>query len=174
MRRPPRTIRPGWLPPTNPNTLRLIAIIVIASLAGLEGAAAEVGTTPVPLPTGARDPAVMEARRLLQAEIAKIDPSQSIHVGAAYVDLDGVGSPELIAQIESYDTCGSAGCSTWVFRKEGAVWAPLVNGAIAGSIKVYDRREDQPAGTPRDLLLTSKELWRWGSGKGYTRIGFAP
>lgn len=132
------------------------------------------GATRLSFPTDPGDPAVGQARQLLKPLVTELERMGPVHVGAVFVDLDRTGTPELLVQIESIGTCGTAGCRTLGYRRadgQPGSWTMILE-TMTGAVHVYERAGQ---GRFRDLALAGRDgvdLYRW-NGQAYARIGVA-
>ncbi len=76
-------------------------------------------------------------------------------VGSARLSVKA-GPAALFVQVQSADFCGSAGCSTSAYLKNGADWTKVLD-SISGPIKV-SRRSHQGM---YDLLVHGRDRWVW-------------
>jgi hypothetical protein len=82
-------------------------------------------------------------------------------VGSARLAAAKSGSAALFVQVQSAAFCGSAGCSTSVYIKQGSGWTKVLD-SISGPIKVSPRVH----GGMHDLLVHSHDRFVW-NGKAY-------
>ncbi|WP_419728147.1 hypothetical protein [Lichenicola sp.] len=71
------------------------------------------------------------------------------------------GDTALFVQVQSASLCGSAGCSTSVYLKQGAEWVKVLD-SVSGPIKVLPTSR----GGMHDLVVGDKDRWVW-AGTGY-------
>jgi hypothetical protein len=109
------------------------------------------------------------ALETIAAQLSADDLKQSRAAGDAPVLLVGSarlaaarsGSAALFVQVQSAAFCGSAGCSTSVYLKQGSGWTKVLD-SISGPIKVSARMH----GGMHDLLVHSHDRFVW-NGKSY-------
>ncbi len=136
------------------------------ALAGLlaAGAAAAAGHHPastdatITLTTQPGSALETTATQLVAADLKQSrsagDPPVML-VGSARLSVKP-GAPALFVQVQSADFCGSAGCSTSAYVKNGAGWTKVLD-SISGPIKV-SRRSHRGM---YDLLVHGKDRWVW-------------
>lgn len=133
--------------------MRRLPLAVLLLLA----AAAPPAGTPVPLRAQAGSPLDAAARRLMAAEIKDAqDARQRALVLVGTAPLAGPGKPEaLVAQLQTPYFCGSGGCTTRVFVRDGAAWRQVLDG-LSVSVTVLHARHRGMA----DLQF-DRSRWVW-------------
>ena len=98
------------------------------------------------------------ARRLAASDLQ--GEAALVLVGTA--ELGGPHSPPaLFVQLQSAGLCGSAGCSTSAYVRDGRVWRKVLD-SVSGPIRVDPARH----GGMHDLIVHEKDRWVW-NGRAY-------
>jgi hypothetical protein len=100
--------------------LAFIATFLLALLTLLEPAAAQENAN------------VQSTNRVasLKLVLQKLDPSPSARYIAVFADLNGKEPAEAIVYMLSQRWCGSGGCFTFIFRREGGNWVTISKTSI--------------------------------------------
>ncbi|MFT9458904.1 MAG: hypothetical protein ABF611_05020 [Acetobacter orientalis] len=140
------------------------------ALAGGVGAPAQAKSTKVPLTQNA-DPVIMtnqpgsaleaEARTLNSddmAAAARHHETPLLLIGSAPLS-DGGKNIALFVQVQAASLCGSAGCSTDVYLKDGKGWTKILD-AVSGPISLLPTKHEGL----RDILVDTSDRWVWKNG----------
>ena len=65
----------------------------------------------------------------------------------------------LFVQVQAASLCGSAGCSTDVYLKDGRGWTKILD-AVSGPISLLPTQH----GGLRDILVDTSDKWIWKNG----------
>ncbi|GAB5388582.1 MAG: hypothetical protein Alpg2KO_15500 [Alphaproteobacteria bacterium] len=84
------------------------------------------------------------------------DSRAGSNLGVATIDINAYGATEVVARLESIDTCGSGGCQTHVYQYTSAGWAEIFN-AWVQSVAVAESE----TGGYKDLVINGNRIWRW-------------
>jgi hypothetical protein len=130
----------------------------LLAAAGLLAAASPTDAT-VTLTTQPGSALEATATKLVQGDLKQSssegDPPVML-VGSARLSTHAAAPAALFVQVQSASFCGSAGCSTAVYVKQGADWKKVLD-SISGPIKVSRLSH----GGMHDLLVHGKDRWVW-------------
>lgn len=102
-----------------------------------------------------------EARKLNSddmAAAARHHENPLLLIGSAPLS-EGGKNMALFVQVQSASLCGSAGCSTDVYLKDGNGWAKILD-AVSGPISLLPTQH----GGLRDILVDTSDKWVWKNG----------
>ncbi|MGL4686040.1 MAG: hypothetical protein ACRCVY_04705 [Commensalibacter sp.] len=110
------------------------------------------------------------ARRLSQKDIAfaKHNGEQPLVLIAVLALSNQKSGQALFVQLQSSGFCGSGGCSTSVYLKQGNSWEKILD-SVTGTISIQKTRH---LGM-HDLLVDNTDLWVW-RGSNYQAVDAGP
>lgn len=137
-------------------TLATLAAAVLLMAAG--PAPTPAGGTPVALRAQPGTELDRVARRLVAQDLAEArDAGETPLVLAGVASLGEAGKQQAIfVQLQSPRECGSAGCSTSAFVREGRDWRKVLD-AVSGPVRVDAVRHRGV----RDLVVHGRDRWIW-------------
>lgn len=141
----------------------IVSLALLAGGIGFAGAALAAPREKVVLTAQPHSELDATARTLVAEDLAgsaRNNDAPLVLVGQAH--LGGPKEhPALFVQLQSERMCGSAGCSTSVYRLKDKKWT-LVLDSVGGVIQVDSARH----GGMRDLIVTGNDRWIW-NGRAY-------
>ena len=150
--------------PSAPSAFRARSTVLAVMLAIMPGAWARAQTGPVILAQHPGTELDRQARTLVAHDLLDAADSQErpiLLTGSGPVSSDP-RRMALFVQVQSASLCGSAGCSTSVYLRNGHEWTRVLD-SVSGPITITP----QVHGNMHDLLVDSTDRWIW-NGTTYT------